>query len=208
MFLNHLERSPQCARLLRQSPDGTVHALHAPALSKHDWDVMPQDTDSLVSRRLDKVCKKDRSEVAKDDVERLRHRPSDPVALRPLDPAYGEAALHERAYRGDWTYQANRIGDTPISLACELGHTDVVERLIASKKVNVNQANRNGDTPLYVACENGHKDHPGGHLITVSHRSTSPAIWATRTWWPFFSKTGREMTLPCCRLPTRALLGS
>ncbi|CEJ81162.1 hypothetical protein VHEMI01306 [[Torrubiella] hemipterigena] len=47
---------------------------------------------------------------------------------------------------------------TPLSYAAERGHTHVVKRLLASKKVNPNSHNGYGQTPLIYASWRGHDD--------------------------------------------------
>ena len=46
-------------------------------------------------------------------------------------------------------------GATPLLIACENGHSLVVERLL-QEKADPNTPKENGVTPLYIACENGH----------------------------------------------------
>ncbi|XP_071124054.1 ankyrin-1-like [Mytilus edulis] len=51
------------------------------------------------------------------------------------------------------TYDDN--GKTPLFVACELGHTDVVETILRYKP-DVNLSNRLGLSPLHIACSKGH----------------------------------------------------
>jgi ankyrin repeat protein len=48
-------------------------------------------------------------------------------------------------------------GDTPLCIACENGHCEVVDALLR-KKADVNKAGSDGITPLAVARRNGHWD--------------------------------------------------
>ena len=41
---------------------------------------------------------------------------------------------------------------TPLTLACEQGHLDIVKFLVEDKKANVNRKDGKSNTPLYVAC--------------------------------------------------------
>ena len=53
-----------------------------------------------------------------------------------------------------------REGDedqTPLYIACEHGHLDVVNAMLSTEGVDPNQAKKDGWTPLY-ACFNGHLD--------------------------------------------------
>ena len=42
---------------------------------------------------------------------------------------------------------------TPLTLACEQGHLDIVKFLVEDKKANVNRKDGKSNTPLYVACQ-------------------------------------------------------
>ena len=52
--------------------------------------------------------------------------------------------------------KANNDGATPIYVAAEMGHHEVVELLLAKKGIQVNQAMDDGATPLYIAAQKGH----------------------------------------------------
>jgi hypothetical protein len=51
--------------------------------------------------------------------------------------------------------QANNNGATPLFIAAQNGHLEVVEVLL-EQRANVNQAKNVGATPLYIAAQNGH----------------------------------------------------
>jgi ankyrin repeat protein len=57
--------------------------------------------------------------------------------------------------RGADVNQANGYGGTPLLLAAEKGHLEIVTALLA-RDANVNQTNQRGDTPLLLAAEKGH----------------------------------------------------
>ncbi|XP_077357037.1 myotrophin [Festucalex cinctus] len=47
------------------------------------------------------------------------------------------------------------VGRNPLHIACDFGHTPVVEYLI-SKGADVNASDKHGLTPLLIACFEGH----------------------------------------------------
>ena len=47
-------------------------------------------------------------------------------------------------------------GFTPLSIACQQGHSEVVQVLVTMKEIQINQAGKNRATPLYMACQEGH----------------------------------------------------
>jgi ankyrin repeat protein len=55
--------------------------------------------------------------------------------------------------------QCNDIGASPLYIACQNGHLDIVLQLL-DKKVNtdVNKCCDSGASPLYIACQHGHLD--------------------------------------------------
>ncbi len=52
--------------------------------------------------------------------------------------------------------QANENGATPLLMAAQNGHVDVVNALLAKEGIELNKALPAGETPLYMAAENGH----------------------------------------------------
>ena len=54
--------------------------------------------------------------------------------------------------------RAGENGSTPLYIACQNGHLDVVRMLLSTEGIDPNRAKKDGRTPLYVACENGHLD--------------------------------------------------
>jgi ankyrin repeat protein len=169
MFLNHLSSSPQSIMILRQDENGGIDTLHAPALSKKDFKVVPQTIEDVVSRRLDKVAKKDPQGATAFGVERLRPRWDCPT--HPLGETSREAMLRHRIYRGDtWAVEAIIESDEKIDInatdikgrsllmtAAARGRLDVVKLLI-NKEAVPDCPGRDGNTPLSVACQKGHLD--------------------------------------------------
>ena len=51
--------------------------------------------------------------------------------------------------------QAANDGATPLFIASQEGHAEVVSMLLAKQGVDVNQAMNDGCTPLCIASENG-----------------------------------------------------
>ena len=49
-------------------------------------------------------------------------------------------------------------GETPLWVAVSRGHTDVVEKLLAAKDIDVNKARKDGETPLLSAAANDHTE--------------------------------------------------
>jgi ankyrin repeat protein len=47
-------------------------------------------------------------------------------------------------------------GCTPLWVACQNGHLDVVQALLFADEIHINQADNDGVTPLYEACQRGH----------------------------------------------------
>jgi len=51
--------------------------------------------------------------------------------------------------------KANKDGFTPLYIASQEGHLDLVKLLI-EKGAEINKIGKVGETPLYIASENGH----------------------------------------------------
>ena len=43
-------------------------------------------------------------------------------------------------------------GSTPLFIACQNGHLDVVRMLLSTEGIEPNRAEEDGATPLYIAC--------------------------------------------------------
>jgi len=52
----------------------------------------------------------------------------------------------------------NGKGFTALSCACHIGHSLVVEHLLAHPKIDPNLSSNEGSTPLFIACFEGHKE--------------------------------------------------
>jgi len=64
-------------------------------------------------------------------------------------------------YSGQGRYPVNHqdshhINQTPLSIACENGHLQVVLELLKNTNIKVNLATNDGRTPLLIACQEGH----------------------------------------------------
>lgn len=69
-----------------------------------------------------------------------------------------ESAVHGLLDKGvDINCKDYSSGKTPLMIAAEYGHNNIVNLLI-SKKVNINERTRDGSTALILAAWNGHKD--------------------------------------------------
>merc|ERR1712098_986078 len=53
--------------------------------------------------------------------------------------------------------RAPDCGFTPVCIAAQNGHTEIV-KLLAEEKADLNRASDNGATPVYVAAQNGHAE--------------------------------------------------
>jgi serine/threonine-protein phosphatase 6 regulatory ankyrin repeat subunit B len=47
-------------------------------------------------------------------------------------------------------------GASPLYIACQKGHLDIVEKLLYNVNTDVNKCIECGRSPLYIACQNGH----------------------------------------------------
>ena len=66
-----------------------------------------------------------------------------------------DAILKQNAYINTQT----RGGETPLFIACEHGHVDMVRRLLENTPTpaDINLTARDSWTPLLVACKNGYE---------------------------------------------------
>ena len=66
---------------------------------------------------------------------------------------------------------AKNDGVTPLWIACQEGHENVVT-LLLSHNADVNLAKSDGITPLWIACQKGHEHvHPHARLVYVTQGS-------------------------------------
>jgi len=49
-------------------------------------------------------------------------------------------------------------GITPLFMASQEGHTEVVSLLLADMRIDGNKPRDSGATPFYIACQNCHKE--------------------------------------------------
>jgi ankyrin repeat protein len=54
--------------------------------------------------------------------------------------------------------KCNNNGASPLYIACQDGHLDIVEKLLDNVKTDVNKCTNSGASPLNIACQNGHLD--------------------------------------------------
>ena len=119
-----------------------------------------QDVEELCQKMADEAArqKAEAVEAAKVKYEKkyddLMGRPL-LAAIRANDEA---AALLLLAHDGVDVNQALENGVTPLVLASENGHADVVKMLLAQDGVDVNHTNQHGDTPLFCASKKGYAD--------------------------------------------------
>lgn len=85
--------------------------------------------------------------------------------------------------------EQNEKGATPLFLACQYGHLEIVQLLI-DNKAEIELAKHNGSTPLLAACYNGHLStaelliHHGAAVNHMNNEGWSPLIYAcnNRHW--------------------------
>ena len=63
-------------------------------------------------------------------------------------------------------------GATPLYIASQNGHAEVVSMLLAKQGVDVNQAKDNGTTPLLIASYSGHAEVVVRMLLAAIRAST------------------------------------
>ena len=90
--------------------------------------------------------------------------------------------------------QAKNDGGTPLYIACQNGHVEVVNALLRFRSaegqsrdgIDVNQATKIGRTPLFIACQKGHWDvvqmliHAGANLNQGTKDGITPVEIAKR----------------------------
>mmetsp|Transcript_3178 Transcript_3178/g.11496 ORF Transcript_3178/g.11496 Transcript_3178/m.11496 type:complete len:190 (+) Transcript_3178:138-707(+) len=64
--------------------------------------------------------------------------------------------LHEVIARSGWSFARGKFGRTPLHVACEAGHDDVVSVLLAAGPGDVDAKTTHGFTAVYVAANFGH----------------------------------------------------
>ena len=68
------------------------------------------------------------------------------------------AEVQNRLLDGANVTAAKDNGCTPLFIAAQNGHKEIVQLLLAVPGININAAKDNGCTPLYIAAEKGHKE--------------------------------------------------
>ena len=89
------------------------------------------------------------------------------------------------AKQGVKVNQAANDGATPLYIASQNGHAEVVSMLLAKQGVDVNQANNDGATPLYIVSLKGHAE-------VVSMLLATEDIDVNRAW----KRNERELVTP------------
>ena len=85
-----------------------------------------------------------------------------------------------------------KYGDSPLLIASELGHVEVVKELLAHPQINVNQARTtDGATPLFTASQEGYVEVVK-ELLAHPQINVNPAETCRSTYRPMSSKI-REM---------------
>ncbi|KAJ6038953.1 uncharacterized protein N7446_014105 [Penicillium canescens] len=76
---------------------------------------------------------------------------------------------------------------TPLVVAAECGHTDIVTYLLAQTSINVNAVANHGQTALHYAARHGHTDivekllaSPNLQVNLRDHYDWTPLIWAVK----------------------------
>ena len=70
-------------------------------------------------------------------------------------------------------------GCTPLYIACQNGHLDVVRELLGADGIQANQANQKSQTPINVAADNGHVDVVRLLLSVPGIDVTTKDAWGT-----------------------------
>ena len=69
----------------------------------------------------------------------------------------------------------NKSGDTPLHIACQWGHLDIVS-FLASKKIGLEAMNNQGETPLTVSCKYKQYDLAKILLKAGAHPAAAPDL--------------------------------
>ncbi|WP_115332837.1 ankyrin repeat domain-containing protein [Legionella busanensis] len=67
---------------------------------------------------------------------------------------FTEAVLSLLQHKNIAINQTDEDGATPLLVACQNGHIDIVRVLIQQEKIDISRPDNHGRTPLSVACEN------------------------------------------------------
>lgn len=52
--------------------------------------------------------------------------------------------------------KAKNFGATPLIIACQKGHLEIVQKLLERNEIEVNQTTKNRNTAFTISCLNGH----------------------------------------------------
>jgi hypothetical protein len=77
------------------------------------------------------------------------------ILLDAADSGWAELVISSLKKNPNLSY-SDRQGNTPLHLAANNGHTDIVHHLVTAKAETLHRVNQRGDTALHLAAKNGH----------------------------------------------------